>query len=374
MACLAYCHDQAHRIYFSLPPLLTPEDFAPCLPCDDELWAAKTPFEWSQLLFCPSPYGGIEQRIHGVPIMDAFAAVGLEGPNMTATSTASPEPPKELSAVSPFGHYILLQYLLGELFRRCTGAELFAANPAGEEVNEHVLAMQLALHRWLQMWSKTPNAYPNENPPDGAEPGKKPTTRFMADPLPFYWLAQLLLLAFQEGLPPFHQREASAACTVDLSNTLGLNDPSLFAPPSLASSPFSSSLFASSPFWCGTFDSGPLPVLSHTPSPAFWSPSAPPSPVDTLGTVAPDAQQFRLIKRWLHYIRLFLRQNQGTPTIVWDELMKIRLCGWMGDGDASSSGTHQQHGDAFKKGGSDDSGSWFEEDGLIGFFEEKLHI
>ena len=374
MACLAYCHDQAHRIYFSLPPLLTPEDFAPCLPCDDELWAAKTPFEWSQLLFCPSPYGGIEQRIHGVPIMDAFAAVGLEGPNMTATSTASPEPPKELSAVSPFGHYILLQYLLGELFRRCTGAELFAANPAGEEVNEHVLAMQLALHRWLQMWSKTPNAYPNENPPDGAEPGKKPTTRFMADPLPFYWLAQLLLLAFQEGLPPFHQREASAACTVDLSNTLGLNDPSLFAPPSLASSPFSSSLFSSSPFWCGTFDSGLPPVLSHTPPPAFWSPSAPPPPVDTLGTVAPDAQQFRLIKRWLHYIRLFLRQNQGTPTIVWDELMKIRLCGWMGDGDASSSGTHQQHGDAFKKGGSDDSGSWFEEDGLIGFFEEKLHI
>jgi hypothetical protein len=375
LVCLAYCHDQAHRIYFSLPPLLSPEDFVPCLPCDDELWAAKTPFEWSQLLFCPSPYGGIEERIRGVPMMHAFTAVGLEGPNLTATSTASPEPPKELSAVSPFGHYILLQYILGELFRRCTGADLPAASPTGEEVNEHVLAMQLALHRWLQMWLKTPNAYPNENPLGGTEPGTNSTTRFMADPLPFYWLGQLLLLAFQEGLPPFHQRDASPA-----SDTQGLNDPSLFAPPSLALSPFSSSLFASSPFWCGTFSSGPspVPVLSHTPPPAFWSPSAPPPPVGTLGTgsamVMPDVEQFRLIKRWLHYIRLFLRRNQGTPTVVWDELMKIRLCGWLGDGDASSSGTHQQHGDAFKKDGSDDSGSWLEGDGLIGFFEEKMHI
>ena len=59
---------------------------------------------------------------------------------------------------------------------------------------------------------------------------------------------------------------------------------------------------------------------------------------------------------------------------MWDELMKIRLCGWMRDGDASSSGTYQQNGDAFKKDGSDDSGLWLEEDGLIGFFKEKLHI
>jgi hypothetical protein len=87
-----------------------------------------------------------------------------------------------------------------------------------------------------------------------------------------------------------------------------------------------------------------------------------------------DTAQFYLIKRWLHYIRLFLRRNQGTPTVVWDELMKIRLSGWLENGDASS-GNYQQCDNASSRGGADnDSGSWLEEDGLIGFFEEKLHI
>jgi len=86
----------------------------------------------------------------------------------------------------------------------------------------------------------------------------------------------------------------------------------------------------------------------------------------------PDASQFNLIKRWLHYIRLFLRRNQGTPTVVWDELMKIRLCGWLGDGKVSS-GKHEQFGDA-EDGTDDGSGSWLEGDGLIGFFEERLCI
>ena len=87
-----------------------------------------------------------------------------------------------------------------------------------------------------------------------------------------------------------------------------------------------------------------------------------------------DTAQFYLIKRWLHYIRLFLRQNQGMPTIVWDELMKIRLSGWLGNEDASF-GKYQQCGNASSRGGTDvDSGSWLEGDGLIGFFEEKLHV
>jgi hypothetical protein len=88
--------------------------------------------------------------------------------------------------------------------------------------------------------------------------------------------------------------------------------------------------------------------------------------------VVPDAAQFGLIKRWLHHIRLLLRRNQGTPTVVWDELMKIRLDGWLdaSSSSSSSSGKHRQHGDTSKKDGADDdSGSWLEDDGLIGFFE-----
>lgn len=381
LVCLAYCHDRAQSVLFSLPPLFSADEFVMCLPCDDELWAAKTSLEWSQLLLRPSPYGSIEERVYGVPMLRALAAVGLEGQNTTATSAASPEPPRELRVVSPFGHYILLQSLLAELFRRCTGAESPAATHGEEEVNEHVLAVQLALHRWLQMWLKTPNAYPNENLPYEAESGKK---SFMADPLPFYWLAQLLLLAFQDGLPPFHRREAPPSCTTDTPISQGLNEPSPFAPSTPASSVFSPSLFAQSPFSCGTMSSGSSPVLSQTPPPSYWSPSAAPplagktSFVGTPGTgvakAMPDMAQFYLIKRWLHSIRLFLRRNQGTPTVVWDELMKIRLSGWLGNEDASS-GVCQQFENGSSRGGTDDGfGSWLGGDGLIGFFEEKLHI
>ncbi|KAH9993502.1 fungal-specific transcription factor domain-containing protein [Russula compacta] len=377
VVCLAYCHDQAHRIYFSLPPSFSPEEFTMCLPCDDELWAAKTPLEWSQLLLSPSPYGSIEERIHGVAMPRAFTAVGLMGPNMTATLSASPQPPDELSAVSPFGHFILLQSLLGELFRRCSepNSNSPAASPASggegeeqEQVNEHVYTMQLALHRWLQMWLKVPNntCLNGTAPPDG----EKPTGHFMADPLPFYWLAQLLLLAFQEGLPPFRAREVS---------------PAPAPAPVLAAARW-------------TIDSDSSPILSsHTPPPAYRSLSRPPPPApprpgatyhDGVGAgckATPNAAQFLLIKHWLYSVRLFLRRTQGSPTIVWDELMKIRLCGWQGDTSASASesagGMKQQQqrpfGDKSKGDGLAGDGvlgSCVEEAGLIGFFEEKMRI
>jgi len=361
VVCLAYCQDQAHRIYFSLPPSFTPEELATCLPCDDQLWAAKTSLDWSRLLLEPSPYGSIKERIHGVPMHRAFAAVGLDGPNMTARVSASLEPPNDLSAVSPFGHFILLQSLLGELFRRCSGTHSPSAspNPGGEEhVNEHVHAMQFVLHRWLQMWRKTPG-----NTCEKAG-------HFMADPLPFYWLAQLLLLAFQDGLPPF-AREIVPATEAE-----ALHEPSPFAPSISASSPFSSP-FTPSPFSGASPSTDLSPVLSNTPPPAYRSPSGPPpTPGATersiVGPGKPDGAQFLLVKRWLHYIRLFLRRSQGSPTIVWDELMKIRLCGWQGD-DSSAEGK-MGHGDGSKGKADGDSVCCPEEDGLIGFFEEQLHI
>jgi hypothetical protein len=91
--------------------------------------------------------------------------------------------------------------------------------------------------------------------------------------------------------------------------------------------------------------------------------------------VRPNAAQFCLIKHWLHHIRQFLRLSQGSPTVVWDELMKIRLYGWQADASSEQSGKDNQYGDMSKKGGMDENeGSWLEGDGLIGFFEEKLRI
>ncbi|KAI9438423.1 hypothetical protein BJY52DRAFT_1421500 [Lactarius psammicola] len=283
---------------------------------------------WAQLVLSPSPYGGIEKRIHSVPMPRALVAVGLEGPYMTANPSASPGFPQELST------------LLAELFSRCSGAHSPGASPTAdgeEQVNEH-------------MWLKILNASPNAIPPGGTETGQR-TTGLMSDPLPFYWLAQLLLLAFQEGLPPFRKREASPASSAE-------------SPSSLSS--------GSSPV--------PLPTLpptyrAHSLSPGTYRENQ--ALAEGVANATPDAAQFRLIKSWLHHIRLFLRRSQGSPTVVWDELMKIRLSGWQEDAAASS---HQDplHGEAQKDGGTgagaEDSVSWPEGDGLIGFFEEKMRM
>ncbi|KAH9062376.1 fungal-specific transcription factor domain-containing protein [Lactarius vividus] len=379
VVCLGYCLDQAHRIYFSLAPSFSPAEFTMCLPCEEELWAAKTAHEWAQLLLNPSPYGSIEERLYGVPMPRALIAVGLEGSYMTTNASASPEPPLELSAVSPFGHFILTQTLLAELFSRCSGANSQGASPTvdGEEqVNEHVHAMLLALHRWLQMWLKTPNASPNAIPPGGTAVEQK--TGLMSDPLPFYWLAQLLLLAFQEGLPPFRKRETSPASPTSAPYVQALHEPSPFAPPTTpASSPFSPSPFAPSPFSTSSLSSGSSPVTASTLPPAYGVNSLSPGMYKALGggiNATPDAAQFRLVKSWLHHIRLFLRRSKGSPTVVWDELMKIRLSGWQEDAVASSQEDPLLREAQKDGGGADDSGSWAECDGLIGFFEEKMHM
>ncbi|KAH8985690.1 hypothetical protein EDB92DRAFT_1949727 [Lactarius akahatsu] len=186
----------------------------------------------------------------------------------------------------PFGHIILTQTLLAELFSRCSGTNSQGASPTAdgeEQVNEHVHAMLLALNRWLQMWLKTPNASPNAIPLGGTAAEQK--TGLMSDP--------------------------------------------------------------SSPFLTSSLSSDSSPVTAFTLPPAYGAKS-----------LSPGMYQFRLIKSWLHHIWLFLRRSQGSPTVVWDELMKIRLSGWQEDAAAFS----QQDpllGEAQKDGGgADDPGSW----------------
>jgi len=303
----------------------------------------------------------------------ALVAVGIEGPNMTINVSASAEPPPDLSAVSPFGLFVVMQTLLGEIFRRCSGDNSPRVNTAAdgeEQVNEHVHAMSLALHRWFQMWLKTNNnASPNATPQGGTE--KK--SGILSDPIPNYWLAQLLLLAFQEGLPPFRRRETSST-EAPYVEVQALHEPSPFAPPTSTStpSPFSPSPFAPSPFSSNSLSSGSSPV-----SPANSQHSrVPPYHYGILGpppNAVPDAAQFLLVKNWLHDIRLFLRRSQGSPSIVWDELMKIRLRGWQEDNTAPSEQRDALRGEGKKRGGVDDEGSWSEDEGLIGFFD-KMRI
>jgi hypothetical protein len=54
------------------------------------------------------------------------------------------------------------------------------------------MELQYALHNWLQSWLVCPDAAQStDNLP------------FMSNALPFYWVAQVSLIAYQKGLPPF---------------------------------------------------------------------------------------------------------------------------------------------------------------------------
>ncbi|KAI0046901.1 hypothetical protein FA95DRAFT_1309596 [Auriscalpium vulgare] len=356
--CLSYCHDQSQRIYFSLPASFMPSEFTLFLPVDYPLWSAPTAYAWSLQLNAASPYGTAEERITGVPMARALTAVGLDGPNMTAKSIGSPSPPKDIGVISAFGHFILMHALLGELFRRCGSKESPAPTPRAdgegeEQVNEHVFAMQLALHKWLQLWLNSPDgpSKPAPLPPRDCTSAGTPPVKdapFASDPLPFYWLAQLLLLAFQEGMPPFAPRPAPSQ-----------DSPSNHGSSSSPTSTSSPSIFAPSPFASSSSS-------SLSPPPAYATGFVPPEVVDEYYSRKqedPAAAQFSLIKGWLHHIRMFLRRSQGSPTVVWDELMKIRLRGWSADARES------------RKAGTD-GGSFGDaaEGGLLGFFEEKLKL
>ncbi|VDB95376.1 unnamed protein product [Peniophora sp. CBMAI 1063] len=392
---LAYTHDQSHRIFFALPASFAPDEVSLRLPCEESLWEAPDAFAWSQALLAESPYGTISQRLLGVPMLHGFAAMGLEGGQLPDGVT---DALSAIPAIPPFGHFILLHGLLGELFRRCTAADSPANRPkpptpsssftdeGEEEVSPQLFAMQLALHKWLKLWLLNPEA-PRAPAANGAlpQPEQKHAT-YSADPLPFYWLGQLLLLAFQEGLPPFalepppgapekpgSRQATSSPSTTDLSSpyspfdsfagTSSTQSSSGQTPPSIFDSP---QIARAGESVLGKNDHLWLYAGPHYTSPPSSSSSSS-GGVRRKQTDASSAQ-FSLIKNWLQHIRAFLRRSEGSPTVVWDELMRIRLSGWYADTSMKMS---------MRRGGGS-VGGLDEEDaeahGLLGFFEEKLKI
>jgi hypothetical protein len=382
---LTYTHDQSHQIFFSLPASFAPNEFAIRLPCEEALWSAPNAFGWSQLLLAESPYGTIAQRLLGVPMLHGMAALGLQGGAMD-----SAEPFKDVATMPPFAHFILMHALLGELFRRCVPAESPAARPgAEEEVNPHVFATQLALHKWLKLWLMNPDA-PLGPAPNGHIDGGCKSSTYTSDPLPLYWLGQLLLLAYQEGLPPFalespnvpnngfsprSRQDSSASSNQDspraASGSSASSPYSTYSPfdavPSLSSASSRSQSSTSPPpnndpaFVCAEVHKGAAAMFyagsNYTPSGG---------PKKRMQTDAASAQ-FSLIKNWLQHIRTFLRRSEGSPTVVWDELMRIRLSGWYAD---TSMKTCQRAQRGVMGAGAIALEEDAEAHGLLGFFDD----
>ncbi|KII92001.1 hypothetical protein PLICRDRAFT_103263 [Plicaturopsis crispa FD-325 SS-3] len=187
---LSWMQDNCHVIYFGLPPMYHKGEMSVCLPCEDALWKATSASEWYLLLQDATPaYGDINARLTGVSTQTALAQL------------MQPRPVNNPTHLNPFAHLLLIHAILKDLSspllpgdaNACPAAA--AASPE-ERVEQHVYMMQFGLHNWLQSWLASPDLLAvttseNEEPP------------YLFNALPYYWLGQVSLLAYQEGIPPF---------------------------------------------------------------------------------------------------------------------------------------------------------------------------
>lgn len=190
---LSYLHDCCHCMYFSLCPSFQPAELDINLPCDDVVWRAGSAREWFDVLQIASPYGTRESRLLGIAMQQALAALG------------DIQPPTLSLALNPFSHFILIHTILRNLYESRAEKQFPDSSPLacptsfiGEmardsEVQETLFVTQYALDNWLHTWLTSPESKEFEK--GGEEPP------FICNALPFYWLAQVSLLALQEGNP-----------------------------------------------------------------------------------------------------------------------------------------------------------------------------
>lgn len=256
---MSHLHDMTHLIAFALPTCYLQSELMMHLPCDDALWSARSAPEWLAVLQRSSPYGtllnfqrkqmpdallreGLRQRLTGLPMQYT-----LEVLRTARGSAADRERVKEV-VLNPMAAMPVIKVLLADVYALCTpgGRPEAPRAGAGEDV---VYTLQYALHNWLTAWLAGPDT-PRET--EGARPA------FHTDLLPFYWLAQITLVACQERMPPF-------------------------AP----------------------------------------------------GGLQDSDMRFEMVSRWLRAIRTFLKKHRGEEgggrTVVWDEMMKIKLEGYRTD-------------------------------------------
>ncbi|KAK0243899.1 hypothetical protein EDD85DRAFT_806025 [Armillaria nabsnona] len=188
---LSYLHDCYHSVFFSMRPSFTTAEFDINLPCDDAVWKAQTSMEWSELLQKPSPYGVGAIRLYGVGMQQALTNLG----EMRLSISHAP--------LNSFSHFILIHTILRNIYisySRNSSDTSFLLPSTSALPSESVVddgrrgshfATQYALHNWLQSWIHCPDATRLED--DSDEPP------FAYNALPFYWLAQVSLLAIQEG-------------------------------------------------------------------------------------------------------------------------------------------------------------------------------
>lgn len=113
-------------------------------------------------------------------------------------------PPTNPLALNPFAHFILIHTILRNIHASPTetlsrGFIPLAASLSGQKdlvirgngSGDNAFAIQYALHNWLQMWLNSPESMEIEQSEE--EPP------FTYDAMPFYWLAEVSLMALQDS-------------------------------------------------------------------------------------------------------------------------------------------------------------------------------
>ncbi|OJT10734.1 hypothetical protein TRAPUB_12766 [Trametes pubescens] len=201
---ICYLHDCCHPIFFNLAPTFRSEQFTLGLPCEDALWTAKNATEWAMHLQTPSPYGSIEVRLSGTYLKALYYYLTQNNPDN------APRP----FNIPPFAHFLMIYAIMRQLFELYLRDRLpflqsdgTRGSGGGAEVQPgphfvdraRAFHVQILLHHWLQSWLTSPET------PRGLPESQQ---RFLFNALPFYWVAQVALVAYQEGLPPFDPQGA----------------------------------------------------------------------------------------------------------------------------------------------------------------------
>ncbi|KAK0205793.1 hypothetical protein DFS33DRAFT_1416386 [Desarmillaria ectypa] len=165
---LTYLHDCCYSIYFSKQSSFRTTEFDIHLPCDEDLWNAQTPVEWLSVIQAASLYRGDSSTLRGADFQQALTRL-TEAPSMSPSiDDLLPYP------LNSFSQSILIHVILRDVLSRCTPND----------------RSRYALHNWFQLWIQTPvPARADQESP------------LIQNPLAFYWLAQVLLVAIDEGGP-----------------------------------------------------------------------------------------------------------------------------------------------------------------------------
>lgn len=139
--------------------------------------------QWLQAVKSPSQYGLGLARLSGFSMQRALAML-----SEVQTSTTLP-------ALNPFAHFILIHTILRNLYASSTRDPTDTpsiASTTDSGATGDTFPTQFALHTWLQMWMSSPDAVRYEN--------SREEPPFIYNALPFYWLAQVSLMALQDDV------------------------------------------------------------------------------------------------------------------------------------------------------------------------------